>query len=123
MKIAVSTKENIVSDHFGHCDAYTIFSVGEKGKIVNTEILPSIEGCGCKSNIAGILKDSGVNVLLTGNMGAGAYNHLTNVGIRVYRGCSGEVLKLAEDYIQGKIIDNGQGCHHHEHDGNHQCQH
>jgi len=46
------------------------------------------------------------------------------VGIRVYRGCTGEVVKLAEDYIQGKIIDKGQGCHHHHEQGEEQqCSH
>lgn len=123
MKIAVPTKENIVNDHFGHCDAYTIFTTNEMGKIVNTEILPAEEGCGCKSNIAGVLKEKGVKVLLAGNMGNGAYSHLNAAGIRVYRGCSGEVLKLAEDYIQGKIVDNGEGCHHHTDDKHHQCNH
>ncbi len=124
MKIAIPTKENIVNDHFGHCDAYTIFLINEMGKIVNTEILPSTEGCGCKSNIAEILQQQGVKVLLAGNMGAGAYNRLNSVGIRVYRGCTGEVVKLAEDYVAGKIIDNGEGCHHHHEQGEeHQCSH
>jgi predicted Fe-Mo cluster-binding NifX family protein len=123
MKIAISTNETIVSDHFGHCEAYTMFSIDEKGKIVNTEILTAAGDCGCKSNIAETLRENGVKVLLTGNMGGGAYNHFCNVGIRVYRGCSGEILKLADDYIQGKIIDNGISCHHHEHEENHQCHH
>ena len=124
MKIAIPTKENIVNDHFGHCDAYTIFSINKTGKIVSTEILPSTEGCGCKSNIAEILQQQDVKVLLAGNMGAGAYNRLNNVGIKVYRGCTGEVVKLAEDYIAGKIIDNNEGCHqHHKQGEEHQCSH
>lgn len=124
MKIAVPTKESIVNDHFGHCDAYSIFTINQMGKIINTEILPAVEGCGCKSNIAEILQEQGVKVLLAGNMGAGAYKRLNNVGIRVYRGCSGEIVQLAQDYIEGKITDNGQGCdHHHEHGEGHQCSH
>lgn len=123
MKIAVSIKENAISDHFGHCDSYSIFSVGEKGNIVNTEILPAEEGCGCKSNMAEILSNKGVKVLLAGNMGNGAYTNLNNAGIRVYRGCSGDIQKLVDDYIQGKIIDNVQSCDHHSTDEHHSCQH
>lgn len=123
MKIGVPAKDNVVSDHFGHCDWYTIFSINEKGKIINTEIVPAVAGCGCKSNIAEILKEMGVKVLLAGNMGEGAYNHLSMAGIRVYRGCSGEVATLTEDYIQGKVIDHGTGCHHREQGEAHQCSH
>lgn len=124
MKIAIPTKESVVNDHFGHCDAYTIFSVNEMGKIVNTEILPAVEGCGCKSGIAEILQAQGVKVLLAGNMGAGAYNRLNNAGIRVYRGCSGDVTMLAEGYIQGLITDSGDGCQHdHVHGEEHHCNH
>jgi len=121
MKIAVPTSENVVNDHFGHSGSYTIFSVNEKAEIVNTEILSVTEGCGCKSNIAEILKAKEVKVLLAGNMGAGAYHRLSNAGIRVCRGCSGEVVKLAEDYIQGNVTDSGEDCHHHEHGESHPC--
>jgi predicted Fe-Mo cluster-binding NifX family protein len=123
MKIAVSTRENKVDDHFGHCESYTIFEVNEMGVIVDTEILPSPNGCGCQSNIAAILHEKEVQVLLAGNMGNGAYGHLNNLEIRVYRGCSGDVRQLAEAYIQGNIIDSGSACQHHEHEDGHQCNH
>lgn len=123
MKIAVSMKENSISNHFGHCDSYSIFSVGEKGNIVNAEILPAEKDCGCKSNIVEILSNKGVKVLLAGDMGNGAYSSLNNAGIRVYRGCSGDIQKLVDNYIQGKIIDNGQSCTHHSTDENHPCHH
>jgi len=123
MKIAVATRENKVDEHFGRCESYTIFEVNDIGVIVDTEILPSPEGCGCQSNIAGILHEKEVQVLLAGNMGNGALSHLNNFGIRVYRGCSGDVRQLTEDYIQGSIIDSGSVCQHHEHEAGHQCNH
>jgi predicted Fe-Mo cluster-binding NifX family protein len=55
MKVAVPTKDNFVDDHFGHCAYYTIFTI-EGGKVISTETLPSPQGCGCKSNIASVLK-------------------------------------------------------------------
>ena len=87
MKIAVPTRNNEVDDHFGHCETYTIFSVDASNQIQKIETLPAPQGCGCKSNIAEILKEEGVKVLLAGNMGNGALNVLTNQGIDVYRGC------------------------------------
>jgi predicted Fe-Mo cluster-binding NifX family protein len=124
MKIAVPTKGNIVDDHFGHCEAYTVFSIDENKKIIHSETLPSPQGCGCKSNIATILQQKGVSVMLAGNMGNGALNVLNSHGIEVYRGCSGDVRQLAEAFLQDKIDDSGEGCQQHEHHGeDHQCNH
>ena len=124
MKIAVPTRGNEVDDHFGHCEAYTVFTIDENKIITGTEILPSPQGCGCKSNIAEILKQKGILVMLAGNMGGGALHVLNNHGIEVYRGCSGDVRKVAETYLLGNTIDSGEGCHHHEEHGEeHQCNH
>ena len=46
MKVAIPTRGNVVDDHFGHCEAYTVFTVNENKKIEKTEILPSPQGCG-----------------------------------------------------------------------------
>ncbi len=124
MKVAVPTRGNKVDDHFGHCEVYTIFTTDKNREIEKTEIIPSPQGCGCKSNIAVILKEVGVSVLLAGNMGGGALNVLNNHGIDVYRGCSGDVRLVAEAFLQGKISDSGEGCKSHEHQGeDHLCNH
>jgi len=123
MKIAVPTRGYDVDDHFGHCEAYTLITVNENFNIEKTEILPSPQGCGCKSDIAAILQDQGVQVMLAGNMGLGAFNILQMHGIEVYRGCSGNVYELTEAYLNGLIADSGIGCSHHEHHDGHQCQH
>ena len=69
MKIAIPTKENMVDNHFGHCEYYTVLTVGQANQILNSETIPSPQGCGCKSNIAGELENMGVSVMLAGNMG------------------------------------------------------
>lgn len=94
MKIAVSVNENKVEEHFGHSKCYRIFIIKEKGAFEESEELYSSEGCGCKSNIAFLLKEKEVKVLLAGNMGNGAFVNLNNAGIRVYRGCSGDASQL-----------------------------
>jgi len=124
MKIAVPTRNNEVDDHFGHCETYTIFSVDASHQIQKIENLPAPQACGCKSNIAEILKDQGVKVMLAGNMGNGALNVLTNQGIDVYRGCSGDVHEITRDFLLGRITDSGAGCRSHEHHGEgHHCHH
>lgn len=124
MKIAVPTRGTSIDSHFGHCEKYTIFTVDENRKIINDETLPSPQGCGCKSNIAAILQQMGVTVMLAGNMGDGALNVLGMNGIEVYRGNSGDARQVCEDFLQGKITDSGEGCHAHDHAGEgHQCNH
>lgn len=121
MKVAIPTKGSVVDDHFGHCEVYTVFTIND-GKIMAEEMLPSPQGCGCKSNIASVLQQKEVTVMLAGNMGNGALNVLNRHGINVYRGCSGDVKKLTEAYLNGQLSDSGMGCDHHHEEG-HQCQH
>jgi predicted Fe-Mo cluster-binding NifX family protein len=119
MKIAVPTKNNMVDDHFGHCEYFTVFTVDGEKKIVSEEKVESQAGCGCKSNIVGVLSQMGVQVMLAGNMGNGAVNVLGTHGIDVFRGCSGPVKDVAEGWLKGDIKDSGVGCSSHEHDCGH----
>lgn len=116
MKIAVPTRNNMVDNHFGHCDHYTIFTVND-GDVTMKEILPSPQGCGCKSGIAAVLRQKGVQVMLAGNMGEGARNVLAQNGIKVVRGQSGNVDDLVAAYLAGNVSDSGIGCSHHECNG------
>ncbi len=124
MKIALPTKGNKVDDHFGHCEAYTIFTTDDNYKIISSEMLPAPQGCGCKSDIAAILKEKEVTLMLAGNMGNCALNVLLSHGIEVYRGNTGDVCELTEAFLLGKVGDSGVGCHQHElHGEEHQCNH
>lgn len=113
MKIAVPTKEGMVDNHFGHCDHYTIFTVNS-GEVSMKELLPSPQGCGCKSGIVFVLRQKGVQVMLAGNIGNGALNVLKSNGIEVVRGCSGNIDDLVRSYLAGEVKDNGEVCSHHD---------
>lgn len=121
MKIAVPTRANLVDNHFGHCEAYTVFTIDGNKQIVGSELLPSPQGCGCKSNIASVLQAAGVKMLLAGSMGDGALKVLNRHGMMVYRGCSGDVTQVVNDYLTGKIGDSGLSCSHHGDEG-HTCE-
>lgn len=124
-KIAIPTKGSMVDNHFGHCEMYTVITADDNGNIINKEILPSPQGCGCKSNIAAVFQQIGVEIMLAGGIGEGAINVLKSHGIKVIRGCSGDVDKLAEQYFKGKLVDSGLSClqHEHHHGEGHSCNH
>lgn len=111
-KIAVPTRDGRVDDHFGHCAFFTLLTL-DGGRVVERATLPSPEGCGCKSDIASVLRDAGVETMLAGNMGAGALGVLARHGIRAVRGCSGPVEEVAAAYLRGELHDSGEGCHAH----------
>jgi predicted Fe-Mo cluster-binding NifX family protein len=128
MKIAIPvTSTNQVDDHFGHCEFYSIYSISDERKITEIQTIPSFQGCGCKSNIAGVLAADGVSVMLAGGIGGGAISVLNNAGIDVIRGCEGDAAEVVKSYIAGTITDNGESCHHHAAQqgkgGGHQCNH
>jgi len=127
MKIAVPvTSANQVDEHFGHCEFYSVFTISEKNEITKINTIPSVQGCGCKSNIAGVLASDGVTIMLAGGIGGGAINVLYNSGIEVIRGCSGDAQEVVKSFITGTITDSGESCHQHEAhqgDGAHQCNH
>ena len=128
MKIAVPvTSDNQIDGHFGHCEFYKVFTVSEKNEIAETKIIPSVQGCGCKSNIASVLAADGVSVMLAGGIGEGAINVLKNAGIKVIRGCSGNPDQVVNQYIAGLINDSGESCKqhedHHKEGHEHTCNH
>lgn len=132
MKIALPTRNRLIDGHFGHCETFTVFTVNPSNQVDHEETVPSPQGCGCKSDIAGILSRMGVSVMLAGNMGQGAVQVLQRHGITVYRGCEGDVRKVTEAFLTGNIQDSGESCathgHHHgadhaHHHGDHTCSH
>lgn len=122
MKIAIPTRNQLVDDHFGHCEQYTIYSISADKKIEEEEVYAAPRGCGCHSDIAGILRQKGVSVMLAGNMGQGAVSKITAAGIDLYRGCSGQVKEIAESFLRNEITDSGTMCNPHHNEG-HQCAH
>ncbi|WP_147821361.1 NifB/NifX family molybdenum-iron cluster-binding protein [Salidesulfovibrio onnuriiensis] len=113
MKVAVPTRDGCVDDHFGHCDHFSVFTI-EDNAVVAREKLESPEGCGCKSNIASVLKEQGVSVMLAGNMGQGAVDVLGANDVQVIRGCSGDIEELVQNWIAGKVKDEAIVCDHHD---------
>lgn len=115
MKIALPSRQNKIDEHFGHCEHFTVFTIDDQKKIISEEQIASPAGCGCKSNIAQVLAESGVKIMLAGNMGEGAVNILNSHGIDVMRGCSGDVKEVAQSWLSGNLKDSGMACDQHQH--------
>jgi predicted Fe-Mo cluster-binding NifX family protein len=125
MKIALPSRGSFIDDHFGHCESFTVFTINENDEIESRETIPSENGCGCKSGIAGVLKEKGVEIMLAGNMGDGAVNVLERHDIAVFRGCRGDVTEVTRAFLRGELNDSGESCSHHHGEGEHghQCHH
>ncbi|MCQ2146453.1 MAG: NifB/NifX family molybdenum-iron cluster-binding protein [Bacteroidales bacterium] len=114
LKIAIPTRDMMVDDHFGHCAYYTVCTVNDNKEVVSKERLDSPEGCGCKSNIASVMQEMGITLMLAGNMGNGAFSKLTSHGIEVIRGCHGPIDEVLSAYLKGEIADSSIACNHHD---------
>jgi len=122
LTIAVPSRNGMVDEHFGHCEAFTIFTVDESRAIAGEERFTPPPACGCKSNLIPTLVDMGVSVLVAGNMGEGAVMRLGQSGIKVIRGASGSVRDAVQAWLDGRLRDRQELCHAHGLPG-HECQH
>ncbi len=114
MKIAVPvTQGNQIDGHFGHCEFYSVFQISEKGEINDVKTIRA-DGCGCKSDIAGVLAEQGVTIMLAGGIGGGAVNVMNSAGIEVVRGCAGNAANVVNQFVAGIINDSGESCQQHE---------
>lgn len=121
MKIAVTYENGMVFGHFGHTAEFKIYDVVD-GKIVSNEVVDT-NGSG-HGALAGFLMQRGVDTLICGGIGGGAINALSNAGIKVYGGVSGNVDTAVNDFISGKLEYNPDvHCDHHHEGEEHKCGH
>ncbi len=112
MKIAVASENKIVTEHFGHCINFNIFET-ENSEIVKVESIPNP---GHKPGfLPNFLNDMGVNVVISGGMGAGAIEIFNEKGIEVIVGARGQAEEAAIAYLQGNLKSTGSVCHDHNH--------
>ena len=123
-KIAIPTVNDTVDDHFGHAELFLIYQVSSNKEIESKEFYVPAKGCGCKSGLAGDLKNIGVTTLLAGNMGRGAQNTLKSNDIDVITGFSGKADDAVQKWLSGDFArtyelcsggHNGHACNHHDH--------
>ena len=119
MKIAVTYENGNIFQHFGRTESFKVYEV-EDGKIVSSEVIGS-DGIG-HGALAGLLAGHDIQVLICGGLGGGALNALTNAGIEVCAGASGNADEAVEAFLRGDLVDTGANCDHHHGEGeDHEC--
>lgn len=90
MRVAVPTHNSAGleaerSDHFGHCDVFTVVDLDAEKEIVKVSSIENgeNEAGGCMIPVQ-ILADTGVETIVVGGMGARAMRGFAEAGIAVY---------------------------------------
>ena len=110
MRIAVTYEDGNIFQHFGHTETFKVYEV-EDGKIVRSSIIGS-NGTG-HGALAGLLNDKGIDVLICGGIGGGAQAALSERGIELCAGASGNADEAVEAYLRGELENTGANCDHH----------
>lgn len=120
MRIAVTYENGEIFQHFGHTEQFKIYDV-EDGKIISSEVVDA--GGSGHGALAGVLSALKVDALICGGIGGGAQMALSDVGIRLYGGVSGNADAAAEALAAGELDFNPNvRCDHHDHHGEgHSC--
>ena len=122
MKLAVTYENGNVFPHFGHTEQFKLYEV-EDGKITGSEVVDT-NGSG-HGALAGFLMQHGVNTLICGGIGGGAQAALTEAGIKLYGGVSGDADAAVNALLSDNLgYDPNVHCSHHDHEhgeGGHTC--
>ncbi len=110
MRIAVAYDEGNVFQHFGHTEKFKVYEVKD-GKVVSSSIIGS-NGTG-HGALAGLLNEKGIDVLICGGIGGGAQAALSEKGIELCAGASGNADEAVNAYLRGELINTGANCDHH----------
>lgn len=123
MKVAVTYENGEVFQHFGRTPQFQVYDV-EDGKVVSSEVVDT-NGTG-HGALAGFLERLGAEVLICGGIGGGAQMALSESGIRLFAGASGDAEEAVKAFLVGALPENGEAtCDHHDHEHHegHDCAH
>lgn len=112
MKLAIAADGRQVAGHFGHCEGFVTFEVGENE--FGDEAF--IQNPGHKKGfLPGFLHDHGVDVIVAGGMGQAAIDLFAQNNIDVFTGAQGDVTEIAKAFAEGTLVSTGSVCTKHEH--------
>ena len=119
MKIAVTYENGSVYGHFGHTAQFKLYDV-EKGAVTSVQVVPT-NGSG-HGALAGFLADHGVDCLICGGIGPGAQKALSDTGIKLYAGCSGDADQCVASLLAGTLAyAEAATCDHHQSEAGGRC--
>ena len=110
------------SEHFGHCDVFTLVELDQDKKISSVETLsPPDHGAGGCMVPVQVLNDANVDAIVVGGIGARPMQGFSEVGIDVYwadRNAILDAVTAVEKFTEGMLpkmnLDqacSGSNCH------------
>jgi predicted Fe-Mo cluster-binding NifX family protein len=112
--IAVASDGESVSQHFGHCEGFTLFQT-DNGQITGKTY---ISNPGHKPGFLPVfLAEKKVSVIISGGMGGGAVDLFNEKNIAVVTGAAGAAADAVTAYLAGKLVSSGSVCHDHSYEG------
>ena len=99
-KIVVASEDDRVSDHFGLCKNFMVYSVdGANIDHIETIANPGHRPC----ELPEFVGTTGATTVIVGNMGKAAAENFQKLGIEVILGAKGESGKVVETYLKGEL--------------------
>jgi len=99
MKIAVPTRQGFVDDYLACCECYLIYTVDDDLQVVSREPYYPIPGGCCADSPVARLRQSGVSVILAGNVESSLYSRMTGFGLEVHRNLHGDADRVVRDFL------------------------
>ena len=121
MRIAVTYENGKVFQHFGHTEQFKLYDC-ENGKVIKEQIVDT-DGQG-HGALSGFLKKEGVDILICGGIGKGVQSALSEAGIQLYGGVTGNADNVIKVYLEGNLAFNPNvQCNYHKHhyEDGHSC--
>ena len=122
MRIAVTYDNGDVFQHFGRTSQFKFYDA-EDGKVTSSQVVGT-NGAG-HGALAGFLKSNNVDTLICGGIGGGAQAAMSEAGITLYGGVTGNTDEAVQKLLDGSLeYDPNVICSHHEgHRGDEECGH
>lgn len=117
MKIAVTYDNGKIGQHFGQVETFKVYEV-EDGKVVSSQLIGTNGVSHCA--LGGMLGSVGIDTLICGGIGGGAVQALSQAGVKLYGGASGNPDRAIESLLSGQLAPaQAPNCNHHhgEHGG------
>jgi predicted Fe-Mo cluster-binding NifX family protein len=107
MKVAISSDNGFVSEHFGRCPGFTLVDVvdgkaGEQEYAVNPGHEPGA--------LPEFLSKKGVTCIVSGGMGVKAQNLFQEKGIETIMGISGDIVDVIKELEAGTLQGGESSC-------------
>ena len=103
VRIAVPFLAGQIFGHFGRTKQFAFFDIDNE-KVVSNRLI-SVGGESC-TELAGFLKNKGVNLVICGGISANESRALSNAGIEYVANVQGNVRHAVEEYLMGTLHDN-----------------